>query len=32
MVAIFAAHDATGQTRYIDEVPSGAACGCFCMV
>lgn len=32
MVQIFAAVDAAGATRFIADVPRGAACGCVCMV
>lgn len=29
---LFAAPDAQGRTRFVSEVPRGAACGCFCPV
>lgn len=32
MVSIFAGMDDTGAIRFLNEVPSGLACGCFCMV
>lgn len=32
MVRIFAGRDVTGATRFIGEVPRGAACGCSCLV
>ncbi len=30
MTSIFAAVDAQGETRFVGDVPSGQACGCFC--
>ena len=32
MVSIFAGMDDTGAVRFLNEVQSGLACGCFCMV
>ena len=30
MSELFAAIDATGELCFVDEVPRGAACGCYC--
>lgn len=32
MATLFVARDAVGRTRFVGEVPRGAACGCFCPV
>lgn len=32
MATLFLARDAVGRTRFVGEVPRGAACGCFCPV